>query len=115
LEGKPLTVFGDGSQTRSFCYVTDLGRGIWALAQSDCTDPVNIGNPHEMTIKEFAETISSIIGIDTGVNYQPLPQDDPKIRKPDITRAKERLGWEPRVPFDEGIRETIEYFTNLSK
>lgn len=110
LSGKPLTIFGDGSQTRSFCYVSDLVRGIWLLMQSDCSDPVNIGNPREMTIKEFAEHIGRITGTDTGVEPCPLPEDDPKVRQPDITRAREVLGWEPEVPFEEGIATTIEWF-----
>ena len=113
LEGKPLTVFGDGSQTRSFCYVSDLVRGIWALARSGCPDPVNLGNPHEMTIGEFAEAIARLTGTATGVEYRDLPTDDPRQRQPDITRAREVLGWEPRVPFEEGIRETIEYFSKV--
>jgi len=110
LTGKPLTIFGDGSQTRSFCYVSDLIDGIFRLAMSDFHEPVNIGNPREMTIKQFAEEIIRITGTKSGMEYRPLPEDDPKVRQPDITRAKEVLGWEPRVNFDEGIRKTIDYF-----
>jgi len=110
LTGKPLTIFGDGSQTRSFCYVSDLIDGIFRLAMSDFHEPVNIGNPREMTIKEFADEIIRITGTKSGIEYRPLPEDDPKVRQPDITRAKKILGWQPRIDFDEGIRETIEYF-----
>ena len=110
LSGQPLTVFGDGSQTRSFCYVSDLIDGIFRLAMSDFHEPVNIGNPREMTIKQFAEEIIRITGTKSTIEYKPLPVDDPKVRQPDITRAKEVLSWEPRVEFDEGIKETIEYF-----
>ena len=110
LTGKPLTIFGDGSQTRSFCYVSDLIDGIFRLAMSDFHEPVNIGNPREMTIKQFAEEIIRITGATSGIEYRPLPEDDPKVRQPDITRAKKILGWEPTVNFDEGIRTTIDYF-----
>src|SRR6266699_2298070 len=110
LTGKPLTIFGDGSQTRSFCYVSDLIDGIFRLAMSDFHEPVNIGNPREMTIKQFAEEIIRITGTKSGMEYRPLPEDDPKVRQPDITRAKKILGWEPRVNFDEGIQITIDYF-----
>jgi dTDP-glucose 4,6-dehydratase len=110
LTGKPLTIFGDGSQTRSFCYVSDLIDGIFRLAMSDFHEPVNIGNPREMTIKQFAEEIIRITGTKSGIEYRPLPEDDPKVRQPDITRAKKILGWEPRVNFDEGIHKTIDYF-----
>src|SRR5213595_1933288 len=110
LTGKPLTIFGDGSQTRSFCYVSDLIDGIFRLAMSDFHEPVNIGNPREMTIKQFAEEIIRITGAKSGIEYRPLPEDDPKVRQPDITRAKRILGWEPEVNFDEGIRKTIDYF-----
>jgi dTDP-glucose 4,6-dehydratase len=110
LMGQPITVFGDGSQTRSFCYVSDLIDGIFRLSQSDFHDPVNIGNPREMTIKQFAEEIQRRIGAESEIVYKPLPVDDPKVRQPDITRAKKVLGWEPKVPFEQGIVETIEYF-----
>ena len=111
LEGKPLSLFGDGSQTRSFCYVSDLVEGMWKLAQSDYTEPVNLGNPHEMTIREFGEAILAMMGKELEFIIQPLPVDDPKQRRPDITRAKEVLGWQPQVPFSEGIARTIEYFS----
>jgi dTDP-glucose 4,6-dehydratase len=110
LTGKPLTIFGDGSQTRSFCYVSDLIDGIFRLAMSDFHEPVNIGNPREMTIKQFADEIIRITGTKSEIEYRSLPEDDPKVRQPDITRAKRILGWEPQVGFDEGIRETIAYF-----
>ena len=110
LRGEPLTIFGDGSQTRSFCYCSDLIDGIFKLSQSDFHEPVNIGNPREMTIKQFAEEIIRITGTTSQIEYRPLPVDDPKVRQPDITRAKSVLNWEPRVDFDEGIRKTIDYF-----
>lgn len=110
LTGQALTIFGDGSQTRSFCYCSDLIDGIYRLSQSDFHEPVNIGNPREMTIKQFAEEIIRIIGAKSGIEYKPLPVDDPKVRQPDIGRAKKVLGWEPKVEFDEGIKKTIDYF-----
>ncbi len=110
LAGTSLTIFGDGTQTRSFCYVSDLIDGIFRLSQSDFHEPVNIGNPREMTIKQFAEEIIRIIGTKSGIEYRPLPVDDPKVRQPDIGRAKKILGWEPKVKFEEGIVQTIEYF-----
>jgi len=110
LSGQPLTIFGDGSQTRSFCYVSDLIDGIYRLAMSDFHEPVNIGNPREMTIQQFAEEILRITGSKSGIEYRPLPVDDPKVRQPDITRAKKVLGWQPQVSFEEGIKTTIEYF-----
>jgi dTDP-glucose 4,6-dehydratase len=115
LTNEPLTIFGDGSQTRSFCYVSDLIDGIFRLAKSNFNEPVNIGNPREMTIKQFAEEIIRITGSPSGIDYRPLPVDDPKVRQPDITRAKSVLGWEPKVDFDEGIRKTIDYFKNRLK
>ena len=115
LNNKPLTVFGDGSQTRSFCYVSDLIEGIFKLAMSDFHEPVNIGNPREMTIKQFAEEIIRITGARSTIDYKALPVDDPKVRQPDISRAKKVLGWEPKVQFDEGIKKTIEYFRNALK
>ena len=110
LLGEPLTVYGDGSQTRSFCYVSDLVQGIYRLLLSDVTDPVNIGNPNEMSITQFAETINRITGNTAGIRYEPLPADDPKVRQPDITRARTLLGWEPLVDLETGLRETIDYF-----
>ena len=110
LTGKPLTIFGDGTQTRSFCYVSDLIDAIFRLATSDFHEPVNLGNPREMTIQQFAEEIRRITGTKSSIEYRPLPVDDPKVRQPDITRARKVLGWEPEVGFDEGIRRTIEYF-----
>ena len=110
LNGQPLTVFGDGLQTRSFCYVSDLIEGIFRLAMSDFHEPVNIGNPREMTIKQFADEIVRLTRTKSTIEYKPLPVDDPKVRQPDISRAKKILGWEPRVDFEEGIEETIDYF-----
>jgi dTDP-glucose 4,6-dehydratase len=110
LAGIPLTIFGDGSQTRSFCYVSDLIDGIFRLVMSDFHEPVNIGNPHEMTIKQFAEEIIRITRTKSRIEHRPLPVDDPKVRQPDISRAREILGWQPQVDFDEGITQTIEYF-----
>lgn len=113
LRGEPMTIFGDGRQTRSFCYVSDLVEGIWRLARSDFHEPVNCGNPDEMTIRRFAEEIARLFEIELRVEDRPLPSDDPKLRKPDISRAREILGWEPQVPFDQGIRETIDYFRGV--
>jgi dTDP-glucose 4,6-dehydratase len=110
LNNEPLTVFGDGSQTRSFCYVSDLIDGIFRLAMSDYHSPVNIGNPQEMTIQQFGEKIREITGTQAEMTYKALPVDDPKVRQPDITRARKILGWEPKVGFETGIRQTIEYF-----
>jgi dTDP-glucose 4,6-dehydratase len=110
MKGEDITVFGDGSQTRSFCYVDDLIEGIYRLLLSDYHLPVNIGNPDEITIKEFAEEIIKLTGTDQKIIYKPLPKDDPKQRKPDITRAKEILGWEPEFSRAEGLKPTYEYF-----
>lgn len=110
LRGEPLTIFGDGRQTRSFCYVSDLIDGIYRLMMGDYHLPVNVGNPREMTIQKFAEAILEMTGAAGGIEYRDLPVDDPKIRQPDITRARKLLGWEPKVEFEEGIRKTIEYF-----
>ena len=110
LSGQALSVFGDGSQTRSFCYVSDLIDGIFRLAMSDFHEPVNLGNPREMTIKQFADEIIRITGTKSVIDYKPLPVDDPKVRQPDIARGKKILGWEPRVEFEEGIKQTIDYF-----
>jgi len=110
LRSEPLTVYGDGSQTRAFCYVDDLVEGIYRLLMSDVTEPVNLGNPDEITIKEFAEEIIAVTGSDSDITYEPLPADDPQVRQPDITRAREALGWEPKVGRREGLRRTLEYF-----
>ncbi len=110
LRGEDLTVFGDGSQTRSFCYVDDLIEGIWRLLHSEETRPVNIGNPHEMTILEFAEKVLEVTGSKSRVVFKELPQDDPRVRQPDISRARKILGWEPRVALEDGLRRTLEYF-----
>lgn len=113
LRGEDLTVFGDGSQTRSFCYVDDLVEGIYRLLMSDYDLPVNIGNPSEISLKEFAEEIIQLTGTNQKIVYKPLPVDDPKQRKPDITKAREILGWEPKVSRTEGLKITYEYFKNL--
>lgn len=113
LRGEDLTVFGDGSQTRSFCYVDDLVEGIYRLLLSDYFMPVNIGNPDEISLKDFAEEVIKLTGTTQKIVYKPLPIDDPKQRKPDITRAKEILGWEPKVNRAEGLKKTYEYFKNL--
>ncbi len=110
LEGKPLTVYGNGSQTRSFCYVSDLVDGLLKLMSSSEHDPVNLGNPTEMTILELANYIAGLTGGKSQVVYKPLPQDDPKVRRPDITRAKKVLGWEPKVSFEEGLGRTLAWF-----
>ncbi|MBA2603497.1 MAG: SDR family oxidoreductase [Acidobacteria bacterium] len=110
LRGEDVTIFGSGSQTRSFCYVTDLVDGVIRLMQSDINDPVNIGNPHEMTIEEIARAIIRLTGSASRIVYRPLPEDDPKVRQPDITRARTLLGWEPKVPLEEGLTRTLEYF-----
>ncbi|WP_430428567.1 UDP-glucuronic acid decarboxylase family protein [Maribacter litoralis] len=114
LRGEDLTVFGDGSQSRSFCYIDDQVEGIYRLLFSDYTDPINIGNPHETTIKEFAEEIIALTGTKQKVIYKPLPQDDPTQRQPDITKAKEILGWEPKVHRGEGLKIVYGYFKSLS-
>jgi dTDP-glucose 4,6-dehydratase len=110
LNNEPLTVFGDGSQTRSFCYVSDLIDGIFRLALSDFHEPVNIGNPGEMTILDFAQKILALTGSSAQIAFRPLPVDDPRVRQPDISRAKRLLGWQPKVDFESGVRETIGYF-----
>jgi dTDP-glucose 4,6-dehydratase len=110
LTGQPITVYGDGRQTRSFCYVSDLIEGIYRLMNSDEHEPVNIGNPHEITILEFAERIRTLLGSDVPVVFKPLPQDDPKQRCPDISKAKRLLKWQPKVNLDEGLRMTLEFF-----
>jgi dTDP-glucose 4,6-dehydratase len=113
LRGEDLTVFGDGSQTRSFCYVDDLVEGIYRLLLSECADPVNVGNSNEITIGQFAEEIIKLTGTDQKVIYKPLPTDDPKQRQPDITKAKAILNWGPKVDRAEGLRITWEYFKSL--
>jgi dTDP-glucose 4,6-dehydratase len=115
LRGEDLTMFGDGSQTRSFCFVDDLIEGIYRLLMSDYAHPVNIGNPDEITIREFGEEILKLTGANQKLISLPLPQDDPKQRKPDISRAKEILGWEPKVNRAEGLKITYSYFKGLSK
>ena len=114
LRGEDLTVFGDGSQTRSFCYVDDLVEGIYRLLMSDCVTPVNIGNPDEISLKDFAEEILKLTASKQKIIYKPLPEDDPKQRRPDITKAKSLLGWEPKVSRSEGLKITYEYFKGLS-
>lgn len=115
LRGEDLTMFGDGSQTRSFCYVDDLIEGIYRLLLSDYAYPVNVGNPSEITIKQFGEEIIKLTGTKQKLISKPLPQDDPKQRRPDITKAKELLGWEPKVSRESGLKITYDYFKNLSK
>jgi dTDP-glucose 4,6-dehydratase len=116
LQHQPITVFGDGQQTRSFCYVSDLIEGIYRLMMGEHSEPVNIGNPHEMTMLEFASAIIQATRSKSRITHKPLPQDDPKQRRPDITRAREWLGWEPKVPLAEGLKSTIAYFrTQLSR
>jgi dTDP-glucose 4,6-dehydratase len=117
LRGEPLTIYGDGQQTRSFCYVTDLIEGIYRLLLSDEHDPVNIGNPAEITILEFAETINKIVNNPGGILFKEELRlsDDPQRRQPDITRAKKLLNWEPKVPLDEGLRHTIQYYKEKTK
>jgi len=110
LANQDVTVFGDGTQTRSFCYVTDLVRGIISLMDAKTNEPVNIGNPHEVTIEEIARTIIRLIGSTSKIIYRPLPVDDPRQRRPDITRARTLLGWEPTVGLEEGLKKSIEYF-----
>jgi dTDP-glucose 4,6-dehydratase len=113
LRGEDMTVFGDGSQTRSFCYVDDLVEGIYRLLFSDCTQPVNIGNPNEISVKDFAEEVLKLTGNTVKIVYKPLPIDDPKQRKPDITKARTILGWEPKVDRAEGLKKTYKYFKSL--
>ena len=110
LTGAPITVFGDGSQTRSFQYVSDLIEGLWRLMQGPVNDPVNIGNPHEMTLLDLAKRIIKLTGSRSEIVFRPLPVDDPKVRQPDIGRARALLGWEPRVDIDEGLQLTVEFF-----
>ncbi len=114
LNGEDITVFGDGSQTRSFCYVSDLVEGIYRLLLSDEIEPVNIGNPAEITIKQFAEEVINITNTNSKIVYHPLPEDDPKVRQPDITKAKNILGWEPKIDRQEGLKITIDYFKSIA-
>ena len=115
LRNEPMTVFGDGSQTRSFCYVSDLVEGIYRLLMSDETMPVNIGNPNEMTVLQFANEIKRLTGSKAPIEFRPLPEDDPKIRRPDISKARALFGWEPKVPLQEGLQRTIDYFRSVVK
>jgi len=115
LRGEDLTVFGDGSQTRSFCYVDDLVEGIYRLLLSDYHMPVNIGNPDEISLKEFAEEILELTGRTVNITYKPLPVDDPKQRQPDITKAKQLLNWQPAISRKEGLKRTYEYFKKLPR
>ncbi len=115
LRSIPLTVYGDGKQTRSFCYVSDLVDGLVRLFQSSEHEPVNLGNPAEITVLEFAERIRTLTGTSAPIQFFPLPQDDPKRRQPDIAKAKRLLGWEPRVALEDGLRETIDYFRSQVK
>ena len=114
LRGEDFSLFGDGSQTRSFCYVTDLVDGMVRLMLSEVEEPVNVGNPREMTIREFAEAVRAANGGGGQLKFHPLPKDDPKQRKPDITRARERLGWEPRVALEQGLKETLHWFRTVA-
>lgn len=112
LAGEPLTIYGDGKQTRSFCYVDDLVAGLAALAASDADGPVNLGNPHEVTMNDLADLVTDLVG-DTGRVYEPLPESDPARRRPDITRARELLGWVPQVPLEEGLEQTRRYLAGI--
>ena len=110
LRGEDVTVFGDGSQTRSLCYVSDMVDGIYRLMSSDVTDPVNVGNPQELTIRQLAEKVIALAGSRSRIVSRPLPVDDPKVRQPDIGRARSLLGWEPKVALEDGLRRTLDYF-----
>ena len=112
LRGEDVTVFGDGTQTRSFCYVSDLVDGVLRLMDADTNDPVNIGNPHEVTIEQIARVIIRLLGSSSKLVYRPLPVDDPKQRRPDITRARTLLGWEPKVGLEDGLLKTVDYFNS---
>lgn len=114
LEGKPLTVYGDGKQTRSFCFVSDLIEGIYRLLVSDVNEPVNLGNPNEMTILQFAEKIVEVTGAKSDLVFEKLPVDDPKVRQPDIGRAKSLFDWEPVVSIEDGLKRTVEYFSRIA-
>jgi dTDP-glucose 4,6-dehydratase len=113
LHGEDISVFGDGFQTRSFCYVSDLVEGIMSLVEADYHGPVNLGNPNEMTVLDFAHTILKITGGKSGISFHPLPEDDPKVRRPDISLAMRILGWEPKVSLEEGLKNTIAYFRDV--
>jgi dTDP-glucose 4,6-dehydratase len=113
LRGEPLTVHGDGSQTRSFCFYDDLIEGVYRLLQVEYALPVNLGNPTEMSILEFAHVVNRLVGNQAGIAHQPLPADDPKVRQPDISRARELLGWEPRVNLEDGLQRTIDWFRSV--
>jgi dTDP-glucose 4,6-dehydratase len=113
LTGEPLTIYGDGSQTRSFCYVSDEVEGIYRLFMNGDSNPTNIGNPNEFTVRQLAEMVVELTGTKSEIVRQPLPTDDPKVRQPDISRAREMLGWEPEVPLREGVQRTIEYFRKV--
>jgi len=110
LQGEPLTVFGDGTQTRSLCYISDQVEGLYRLIMSRETEPVNIGNPDEMTVSEITEMIRDIVGASVPIVHRSLPEDDPKVRRPDVTKARKALGWEPKVSIEEGLRKTVEWF-----
>ena len=114
LAGEPITVYGDGSQTRSFCFVSDEVEGIYQLFMRGDAQPTNIGNPHEFTVRQLAELVIELTGSSSPVTYHPLPEDDPKVRQPDITRARQTLGWEPQVELREGVIRTIEYFRGVA-
>jgi dTDP-glucose 4,6-dehydratase len=115
LRGKPLTIYGDGSQTRSFCYVDDLVEGLYRLLLSKLNEPVNLGNPHEMTLLELAESVRRLSRSKSRLVYRPLPQDDPRVRQPDIRLARQKLRWEPTVSFESGLKKTIAYFRQASR
>jgi dTDP-glucose 4,6-dehydratase len=110
LRGEPLTVYGDGSQTRSFCYVDDLIEGIYRLFHSDRVEPLNLGNPNEFTVRQLADLVLALTGSHSRIDRHPLPVDDPRVRQPDISQARAVLGWEPKVPLREGLERTIDYF-----
>jgi len=114
LRGEPLTIYGDGSQTRSFCYVDDLIEGILRLSRSDEHLPVNIGNPDEFTILECAQAVLEVTGSKSELRFEALPEDDPTRRRPDIAKARELLGWEPRITLKEGLRKSLEFFRNMT-
>lgn len=115
LRGEPLTIYGDGSQTRSFCYISDMIEGLERLLLSQVAEPVNLGNPREVSILELAHLVNEMTGNEAGISYEPLPQDDPRVRRPDIAKAKELLGWEPKIELEEGLRTTIAWFKGRLK